>query len=97
MTQSDDERRLYWRDAQRRSRERRRQSRQHPIQARRERQRQGRTFKIYCDSAKCRGHWVSLADLERERAAGRSYLYQRKQGAHRVYTADSAPASEPSR
>lgn len=53
--------RRYYREAQRLSRWRRRT---------------GRTLKVYCASAKCRGHWLSAADCERERAAGRPYYLQ---------------------
>lgn len=74
---ADDVQRRYWRDAQRRSRERTREARRQAVRASRARRRQGRTFKIYCQSAKCRGHWTSVTDLEGERAAGRPYFYQR--------------------
>lgn len=61
---------------QARSIARRRQYDREMKRASRARRLAGRNLKIYCpNSPECRGHWVSADDCERERAAGRSYVY----------------------
>lgn len=70
-------RRAYWRERQVASRQRRRDARRDALTQSRRRRRAGRNLKVYCDSAKCHGHWVSVADLERERQVNRPYFYQR--------------------